>query len=117
MTFSRSFVVVVTVILLVILLGVIFIELHINSKSNILVVSDAKLSIYYNLLQQYLKVDAKITNIGRVNVTNIVLSIQTFFKNGTKSADWEMILWQNVTVPTTYSGINPINVTISSGQS
>lgn len=117
MVLSRPVKVIITVVIIAILVGVTLVELQTYSERNILAVSDTKLSIYYNLTNEYLKVDAKITNMGKVNATNIVLFIQTFYDNGTESANWNMTLWQNVTVPAVYSEIDPVNVTIDAGQS
>jgi len=117
MALSKSFVVIITLIILVILLGAIFVELQITSKPTAkLVVSDTQLYDYAIGYQDYLGVNAKITNVGKANATNIVLSIETYYKNGTESYRFSMILSQNQTV-TRYFPSPLTNVTINAGQS
>ena len=117
MAISRAVKIIVTVVIIAILLGVIIVESRISSSTNTLVVSDVTLTPYWHIENEFLIVNANITNIGRANVTNIVLLIQTYYENGTESANWNMTLWQNVTVPAIYSPVNPVNVTINAGQS
>jgi hypothetical protein len=110
--------VIITVMIIVILSIAIFVELQINSKPNAhLEVSGTNLRVSYYGPNRYLMIDAKIINTGKANATNIILFVQTYYKNGTESANWNMILWQNTTVPAIYSEIHPTNVTISAGQS
>ena len=119
MAFPKSFVMVVAVIISVALLVSFFIELQTSSKPTAkLVVSDTKLNVVYYGISVYLLIDAKVSNIGKSNATNIVLFIKTYYENGTESFNSAMTLSQNLTT-TTYLCLKAQvrNVNVNAGKS
>ena len=118
MRISKSAIIYVILIIILVIAGFLFLQSIFPSQPRAnLIITDTKLSTVNYGINEFLLVHANITNKGHANATNIVLSIETYFPNGTESYLFTMTLWQNQTLPANSSEIPPTNVTINAGQS